>query len=47
MLLTGLPGRPNTTIALQLLEADMVAKVKGFPGFIFTFIQEELVFLIC
>ena len=47
MLLTGLPGSPNTTIALPLLEAGMVAKVKGFPGFIFTCNWEELHFLIC
>ena len=37
MLLTGLPGSPNTIMALLLLlEASIVAYVKGFPGFILT-----------
>ena len=36
MLLTGLPGSPNTIIALLLLVASIVAYVKGFPGFILT-----------
>ena len=36
MLLTGLPGSPNTTMALLLLEGSIVAYVKGFPGFILT-----------
>ncbi len=36
MLLTGLPGSPNTVMAFLLPEASMVANVSGFPGFILT-----------
>lgn len=44
MLLTGLPGKPNAIILRGegLPSTSRVAKVRGFPGFIFTCIRYDL-----